>query len=288
MAKVKRWKFKDLVAEIRDQAHYRSVEATHSDGFRVVYSIGDCIYLEGEDGSEWIAMIVDLFSDPTERNSKRVLLRWFYSEYHLITNLKVDSGVKMPWLPGELFFSDHIDYDLNSVECIAGKVFIHATQNQVAVARRCPTKRNGYHKDDRHYFVRSFYRLEPSARIRPLATGELDFLLNNPSEEEMWDSFSRPISPRRRMLPLSLFRDELISTNARNTTTPNGAGSSSDARAVRNNGAINFTKRKNSTPKKRVTAKKKKTSVSPIARTQPSQGFLSLNAYLTKNGYLDL
>lgn len=138
------------------------------------YKTGDCIRVAGEDGTDWIAKLVDTAASPSKRrktakgpqNDWKVL--WFYKPEDAKGGRKAFHGAK------ELYSSNHED-DINPW-CIKGHVQVHKLEQFVKLPRRG--------EDD--YFTRFQYDFH---------THEFE-----PEEVEVFCTCSLPYNPDVKMI----------------------------------------------------------------------------------------
>lgn len=200
------WKLSGRIERSGAQTHYRRAIATDEDGDTETFKIGDCAYMRGGGEDEWwVGVILDLYYDAEAEKKgdepQRAILRWFYDESYLDPNTKRFIGVPRSCLENELFFADDVSYSDNDLNVLVGKAFMFQDKDEFL---------RNYKEDDSCYLVRCFYSPTPkkSPRLRVLEKGELKFLLNNPSTEEMYNRFANaPASARQKYLSDSKMED---------------------------------------------------------------------------------
>ncbi len=194
------WELSGKIEKSGAQTHYRRAIATDEDGTKETYNIGDCAYMRGAREDEWwVGVILDLYEDSEKKGEERlrVILRWFYDEVYLDPKTKRHIGVPKSCLENELFFADDVSYGENNLTYLLGKAYLYQDKEEFL---------KNFEKDDSCYLVRCFYSpfLKHRPRLRLLETGELKFLLNNPTTEEMYNRFAKaPESARRKYLASS-------------------------------------------------------------------------------------
>ncbi len=182
------------------------------DGSERTFHVGDCVVIESEvEGFPWIAQVVELYEIGYAQDDDEIqfvgedmklaqarmqcTLRWFY--YACDKSLK-ESQRFNKHLPGpvkdEMYFSDHVEVDGNNVvDVIEGLAHMCSSRATMRAMKR--DKPRNFCDGDEIRIVRCFYGYgkENPAPIRELDTGELSFLLSNPSTKQNMYNSSRPV-----------------------------------------------------------------------------------------------
>eukprot|EP00171_Calliarthron_tuberculosum_P001571 IDg1571t1 len=172
-------------------------------GVERTYKLGDCVFVNVEEGSEpWVGQVVDFFSkgkDPQDDDELQVVhdttiairmfvvLRWFYNP----KDVEPDTKRSLPpcmreAVVNELYFSDHIEYQGNPLEVIEGRAFPFQTQRELEYARAHHP--SGFWEGDRMNIVRHYYGTSSGIPppMRELERGELEYLMKNHTTSEMY------------------------------------------------------------------------------------------------------
>lgn len=189
---LREWEFYGPADRRGRLTHYRQALAEDDNGKVEKYRIGDCATMTGFDGAVWVGIITDFYDDssPHIGESRRAVLRWFYALRHIHDETRVKQDVPPMHDDNELYFSDDTDYGDNPITVITSKVKVFQNLNDYE---------NACEQGVDCYLVRGFYRPTPvhSPVLRLLETGELQFLLDHPSNDKMYESYAKACRIRR-------------------------------------------------------------------------------------------
>lgn len=183
------WLGKGTRAESDNRISYTSAVRHQGENEKRTFHVGDAVVVRNEDDETWFAHLIALYDDhgaqiPGSKASPtrmRCDLRWFYDPMELGIDERKHS----------LFFSDHIDLQMNSVYTIHGLAWLFQTLTEADEFREHPADRFLKQADEirvvERYYDISRPSLSPTRKLRP---GELKVLLANPS--------SRPCFARAR------------------------------------------------------------------------------------------
>lgn len=171
-------------------------DAIFPDNSKRRYSAGDFIKVHVDEGKPpWVGHVVEFFYDPSQEEDERqrVALRWMYDDNFV--DEEADRGRNVPKpddvKEDELFYTDHFDWDSNSVQCIVGKAHLFPTEEHLKEATKDPDTIPGYEVGDSMYLCRCFYDCRSKQHaLRSLEMGELSYMRNNAGSNDMKTKFA--------------------------------------------------------------------------------------------------